>query len=167
MYAHSASVSHPTSPDRPNPFIHTFKRFKPSLMVLHLSTPLPRFSTTNKRFSATNKALPSPQALSPWFVYDITGKSWGQNALAADCARLGLSQLEEVCAPRNVGSFHSYIHIEATQMTEEHQHTRTTSPTMDIPLNTHHNTRAHKTSDAPGPTFSAIYAASSSEALWR
>ncbi|EDR00675.1 uncharacterized protein LACBIDRAFT_313075 [Laccaria bicolor S238N-H82] len=66
-------------------------------MVFHLSAPLPRFSTTKGRFSATNKG----------FVY----------------ARFGLSELIEVCAPRDVGSFHPYIHIEATQMTEEHQRT--------------------------------------------
>ena len=76
-------------------------------MVSCLSALLPRFSTTKNRFPTTDKALPGPQAPSAQFVHDITGKSWGEHALAADYSRLGLSELEVVCAPRNVGSFHS------------------------------------------------------------
>ena len=86
-------------------------------MVFHLSAPLPHFSTTKGRFSATNKAPPGPQAPSAWFVYDIR-KSRGQLAAAADYAHLGLSELEEVCASRNVDSFYSSIDMKTTQMTE-------------------------------------------------
>ncbi|KIJ97193.1 hypothetical protein K443DRAFT_258466 [Laccaria amethystina LaAM-08-1] len=77
-----------------------------------------------------------PQPPGARFVYDITRKSRGQQAAGAEYARLaclcGFFELEELCAPYDIGSFCSYIHIEVqrptTQMTEECHHTRTTPP---------------------------------------
>ena len=80
-------------------------------MPSHLSGPLPRFPQRKVDFQQPTKHFlrSGAQPPSAWFVYDITKMSWGQYAATAEYSRLPClresSELEELYAPRSVGSF--------------------------------------------------------------